>query len=288
MKIKKKEKRKTSRFQSIVSGILIVVLGLVVLNYPSISDAWNTMLSDRLVSIYQDDSSKTEQDMLMREFEKARQYNDEKLVNSPMDPFSSLVPADSEYEKCLNISGNGIMGYLEIPTIHQRIVIYHGTLEEALRKGCGHVMGTSLPVGGKGSHCVIAGHRGMPNAKLFTDLDQMESGDIFYLFILNQTLAYEVDQIKVVLPDDIDDLQIIGDKDLVTLVTCTPYGVNTHRLLIRGHRVKYVSKTETTTIADTLKSWQIKLILAVITLVIVVFVKRYVDRRKRNMISTED
>ena len=144
------------------------------------------------------------------------------------------------YDQLLDPDGMGIMGYLEIPKIHITLAIYHGIGKQALENGCGHVEGTSLPIGGKGCHAVLAAHRGLPDAKLFTDLDRMEEGDEFYLHILDQILAYQVDRIRVVRPSEIGGLRIREGRDLVTLLTCTPYGVNTHRLLVRGHRVKYV------------------------------------------------
>lgn len=142
-----------------------------------------------------------------------------------------------EYESMLNVSGNGIMGYVEIPSIKVSLPIYHGVDEGILQVAIGHIEGSSLPVGGKGSHCVISGHRGLPSAKLFTDLDQLAEGDIFMLRVLDETLTYEVDQILIVEPDDMSALEFDGEKDYCTLVTCTPYGINSHRLLVRGHRI---------------------------------------------------
>ena len=141
------------------------------------------------------------------------------------------------YEKLLNVSGDGIMAYIEIPKIGCRLPIYHGTKESALQIAAGHLEWSSLPVGGESAHCVISGHRGLPRAKLFTDLDKMEEGDQFFITVLNKRLTYEVDQIQVVEPEEVEDLAIEKGKDYVTLVTCTPYAINTHRLLVRGHRI---------------------------------------------------
>ena len=143
-----------------------------------------------------------------------------------------------EYEKILTINESGILGYIDIPKINITLPIYHGTDEEILQTAIGHIAGTSLPVGGKSSHCVVSGHRGLPSARLFTDLDKMVEGDTFTLTVLNRTITYEVDQIRIVEPNDLSDLQIEKGKDLCTLVTCTPYGINTHRMLVRGHRTE--------------------------------------------------
>lgn len=152
-----------------------------------------------------------------------------------------------EYEAQLNVAGNGIMGYIEIPGIKCSLPIYHGTDEAVLQIAVGHIPGSSLPVGGERSHCVLSGHRGLPSAKLFTDLDQMEEGDLFMLHVLDETLTYEVDQITVVLPEEVNDLELVEGEDYCTLVTCTPYGINTHRLLVRGRRTEnlYEGQPET-------------------------------------------
>jgi len=167
----------------------------------------------------------------------AEKYNEQIKQESVPDAFSVRDgEKDSTYESLLNLNGDGMMGYVEIPVIDVKIPIYHYTTDESLEKGAGHLFGSSLPVGGESTHAILSAHRGLPSAKLFTDLNLVEEGDIFYLHILNQTLAYEVDQIQTVLPDQTESLAIEEGKDYVTLVTCTPYAVNTHRLLVRGHR----------------------------------------------------
>lgn len=171
----------------------------------------------------------------------ARKYNKSLLKKS--DHWKLSKKGKKKYESLLDVSGTGIMGYIEVPKIDCSLPIYHGTDEGALQIAIGHLEGSSLPVGGKSTHCVLSGHRGLPSARLFTDLDQMEEGDVFVLNVLGRKLAYEVDQIKVVLPDEMSDLEIVQGKDLCTLVTCTPYGINTHRLLVRGHRTKYIEET---------------------------------------------
>ncbi|MCM1544992.1 MAG: class C sortase [Ruminococcus sp.] len=155
-----------------------------------------------------------------------------------------------EYESMLNVGGNGIMGYVEIPTIDVSLPIYHGTAESVLQIAVGHLEWTSLPVGGEGTHCVISGHRGLPSAKLFTNLDKLGNGDLFMLTVLNETLTYEVNQILIVKPDEVEELEIEKGKDYCTLVTCTPYGINTHRLLVRGHRIKTPSDIKINVSAD--------------------------------------
>ena len=170
-------------------------------------------------------------------WEAAQAYN-KKLLAKSGDRFVLTDEEKEAYNKVLDVTGTGIMGYVNIPRIAVSLPIYHGTDPAVLEIAVGHIEGSSLPVGGKGTHCVISGHRGLPSAKLFTDIDRLKEGDTFQLQVLNRTLTYEVDQIRVVLPDQLEDLAIDPDKDYCTLVTCTPYGVNTHRLLVRGHRIR--------------------------------------------------
>ena len=179
------------------------------------------------------------------EYERALAYNSRHTANVLADPYSEHSgggngETQSEYDALLDPMGNGMMGVLSIPKIHQRLCIYHGTGESTLLRGIGHLEGSSLPVGGEGSHSVLTGHRGLASATLLTDLDQMEEGDRFYIHILGQDLAYEVDQIVTVLPHEISELDIVPGEDYVTLVTCTPYAVNSHRLFVRGHRTEYL------------------------------------------------
>lgn len=238
----KKKKRK-----KYIGFALLFLLGLSILLYPTFSDAWNQYRNAKLINTYEtavNDLPDKDYDRLWKE---AKKYNREHTVNTFVDAFDEkgdYILSDS-YKKILDPDGEGLMGSIEIPKIQARIAIYHGISDDVLEKGAGHVEGTSLPVGGKSTHAVLAAHRGLPSAKLFTDLDQMEIGDNFFLHILGKTLAYKVDQIKTVLPSATEDLEIIKGEDHVTLLTCTPYGVNTHRLLVRGTRTKYVEdKTE--------------------------------------------
>ena len=215
--------------------LLILLAGLSLLLYPTISDYWNSFHQTRAIASY----IKAVDDLDQKDYEKiwneAKQYNQALSLTGIQMPLSKSK--EKEYEKLLNVSGNGIMGYIEIPKIKVSLPVYHGVDDAVLQIATGHLAGTSLPVGGKSSHCVISGHRGLPSARLFTDLDKMDKGDVFMIHVLNKTLTYEVDQIRIVLPDNLSDLRIEDGKDLCTLVTCTPYGVNTHRLLVRGHRI---------------------------------------------------
>lgn len=215
--------------------VIILFIGIGIMLYPTFSDWWNQQHQTRAIAGYveatKDLSAEKKQEML----EEAEEYN-KTLVGKSLN-FNLSDEEKKEYEKILDVTGTGIMGYVSIPKINVSLPIYHGTDEATLQIAIGHVAGTSLPVGGESTHCVISGHTGLPSAKLFTDIDQLEVGDHFTLEVLDQTLTYEVDEINVVLPDELDDLEIEEGKDLCTLVTCTPYGINTHRLLVRGHRV---------------------------------------------------
>lgn len=218
--------------------VVVFVAGLSFLLYPTVSNLWNQAHQSRAIATYTEQVEKLDDSSNKEMLTAARKYNKELLKKA--DHWKLSKKDKKKYESLLDVSGTGIMGYIEIPKIACSLPVYHGTDEGALQIAIGHLEGSSLPVGGKSSHCVLSGHRGLPSARLFTDLDQMEEGDTFILNILGHKLAYEVDQIKVVLPEEMSDLEIQEGKDLCTLVTCTPYGINTHRLLVRGHRVKYV------------------------------------------------
>ena len=220
---------------------LIFLAGLGFLLYPTVSNLWNRAHQSRAIATYTKQVEKLDDSQNKEMLKAARKYNKSLLKKS--DHWKLSKKDKKKYESPLDVSGTGIMGYIEVPKIDCSLPIYHGTDEGALQIAIGHLEGSSLPVGGKSTHCVLSGHRGLPSARLFTDLDQMEEGDVFVLNVLGRKLAYEVDQIKVVLPDEMSDLEIVQGKDLCTLVTCTPYGINTHRLLVRGHRTKYIEET---------------------------------------------
>ncbi|MGN0332735.1 MAG: class C sortase [Lachnospiraceae bacterium] len=224
--------------KSTIILIFVLLIGISLLLYPSISDYWNSFHQSRAIATYME----AVEDMTEEEYEQMRKTAEEynaKLLNKA-DRWRLSEEEEKEYKNILNVGGTGIMGYIEIPKIRTQLPIYHGIDESILQIAVGHLEGSSLPVGGESTHCVISGHRGLPSAKLFTDLDQLVEGDIFYLQILDETLAYEVDRILIVEPDDISALEIEEGRDYCTLVTCTPYGVNTHRLLVRGHRTTYM------------------------------------------------
>lgn len=209
--------------------------GLSLLLYPTVSDYWNSLHASKAVAAYDQEVRQLDQGRYDALLDAAREYN-----RTLLDRSSGYYLTDDQkarYDSLLNVDGGGIMGYIEIPTIKLSLPIYHGTEEDVLQIAVGHLDWSSLPVGGESTHCVLSGHRGLPSAKLFTNLDQLVEGDAFVIRTLDEVLTYEVDQILIVEPDDVSALSIEEGKDLCTLVTCTPYGVNSHRLLVRGHRV---------------------------------------------------
>lgn len=214
----------------------IFIIGLSLLLYPTVSDYWNSFHQTRAIAAYTDEVENLDDESYEKMLEEAHAYNNT-LTNSN-NRFILTEEEEETYESLLDITGTGIMGYIEIPSIRCSLPIYHGTDDAVLQIAAGHVPGSSLPVGGENTHCVLSGHRGLPSAKLFTDLDELTVGDIFVLHVLDEVLTYEVDQIHIVEPEDLDLLGIEEGQDLCTLVTCTPYGINTHRLLVRGHRIE--------------------------------------------------
>lgn len=270
---------------------LVFLAGAGVFLYPTVSDMWNQYRNVRLVSRYDEavtDLSDNEYEKLWNE---AKEYNAEHPVNSIADAFGEKddYVLTQPYDQVLDPNGEGLMGSIEIPKINAKLAIYHGLSKTVLEKGVGHVEGTSLPVGGKSTHAVLAAHRGLPSAKLFTDLDQMKKGDIFILHILGKNLAYKVDQIRTVLPEETGELDIVEGEDHVTLVTCTPYGVNTHRLLVRGIRTKYAEGEirNDKTISQRLAVTDPRKVLAggfavLIVLILLIYLSvRYRDKKRR-------
>lgn len=216
--------------------VLILFIGLSLLLYPSVSDYWNSFRASRAVTDYLDVLTNTDDDTFDQLLQKAKAYNAE--LQNKTQTFHLNDEELNAYYSMLDITGTGMMGYVDIPSIDVELPIYHGTGESVLQVAAGHLEWSSLPVGGEGTHAVLSGHRGLPSAKLFTNLDKLAVGDIFMLEILNETLTYEVDQVLIVEPQDVTELMITSEKDYCTLFTCTPYGINTHRLLVRGHRVE--------------------------------------------------
>ena len=235
-------KRKANHITTIIL-VLILLVGLSLLLYPSVSDYWNSFHATRVISAYAEDVANLDEAQYEEMWSAARAYN--RALAERSTNFALSDAQKEEYEKLLDISGVGIMGYLEIPELNMSLPIYHGTEESVLQIAAGHLEWSSLPVGGESSHCVISGHRGLPSAKLFTDLDKLQEGDVFVLRVLDEVLTYEVDQIRVVEPSQVSDLEIVEGSDLCTLVTCTPYGINTHRLLVRGHRIENIQESQT-------------------------------------------
>lgn len=221
--------------------LLVLVVAFAVLLYPTVSSYVNEKNGSKVVSNYDTESVRLSNAEKEKMLEDARAYNKEMLSNIDLiDPFSQGEKSlDARYESLLNIDGSGMMGYIRIPKIKVEIPIYHGTSESVLQAGVGHFWGTSLPVGGESTHTVLTGHRGLPTKTLFTNMDKLVKGDVFYIKVLDETLAYKVDQILTVLPEETDALSIVPGQDYATLVTCTPYAINTHRLLVRGHRIPY-------------------------------------------------
>ena len=216
--------------------ILILVAGLSLLLYPSVSDYWNSFTQTEVIVDYTKQIENLDEEKYDRILSEARAYN-EKLVGRT-NHYVLNEEQEAEYEKLLDVSGIGIMGYIEIPSINCTLPIYHGTEDSVLQIAVGHLEWSSLPVGGKSTHCVLSGHRGLPSAKLFTDLDKVIVGDIFVLRVLDEVFTYEVDSIIIVEPHETDSLLIEKEKDYCTLITCTPYAINTHRILVRGERVE--------------------------------------------------
>ena len=216
--------------------IFIFIIGLSLLLYPSFADWWNSLHQSRAIASYSEEVANMDDDRYDEIWNAAWEYN-----RSLTERHNSFLLSDeqrAEYESLLNVGGTGVMGYIEVPAIDVTLPVYHGTDESVLQVAIGHLDWTSLPVGGEGSHCVVSGHRGLPSARLFTDLDKVEIGDLILFRILDEVLTYEVDQILIVEPHETDDLLIQPGMDLCTLVTCTPYGINSHRMLVRGHRVE--------------------------------------------------
>lgn len=236
----KSNKKRKMTIKDIIR-LLVLVVAFAVLLYPTVSSYVNEKNGSKVVSNYDAESVRLSNAEKEQMLEDARAYNKEMLSNIDLiDPFSQgETSVDARYESLLNMDGSGMMGYIRIPKIKVEIPIYHGTSESVLQAGVGHFWGTSLPVGGESTHTVLTGHRGLPTKTLFTNMDKLVKGDVFYIKVLDETLAYKVDQILTVLPEETEALSIVPGQDYATLVTCTPYAINTHRLLVRGHRIPY-------------------------------------------------
>lgn len=244
MEKKNKKNKLKRRLKNFLLTILFLI-GMGITFYPVVSKTWNQYRDSRLISDYEEAVRTIPEDKYESILREAREYNEQHLSNNIVDAFNQDIGdyiLTHPYDTLLNPTGNMIMGSVEIPKINVSLPIYHGIGSDVLEKGIGHIEGTSLPIGGANTHTVLAGHRGLPGRQLLTDLDQVDLNDFLYLKILNETLAYKVDQVTVVEPHETKGLAIETGQDLVTIVTCTPYGVNSHRLLVRGHRIPYVEQ----------------------------------------------
>lgn len=233
----KKKKKKRVSFSTIIL-VLILLAGVAVFLYPTVSDWWNSMHATKAIANYVSAVEEMPKEEKAKILKTAKRYNDSRPngVN-----FNLSEKELAEYNKILDITGTGIMGYIQIPSIGVDLPIYHTVDEGILQIAVGHIPGSSLPVGGKRTHAVLSGHRGLPSAKLFSDLDKLKEGDIFTVTVLDRVVTYQADQIRIVLPEETDELAIVDGKDYCTLSTCTPYGINTHRILLRGHRIKNIN-----------------------------------------------
>lgn len=282
------------RLPSILVGLLFLV-GLGIMIYPTVSNQWNTYRQNKLISNYEKIVDDMSDEDFSQEWQNAQAFNETISGNNVFaDVFGekSKDSENSEYNRVLNMNNDGIMGYISIPEINIKLAIYHGTSDDVLQMGVGHINGSKLPIGGESTHCVLAAHRGLPSAELFTDIDQLQTGDKFYLHILDKVLAYEVDQIlSMVDKDDHQTLQnalsIIEGQDYVSLFTCTPYGVNSHRLIVRGHRVEYngeedVKQSVGDRMLESIKNYyMLILVLGLSITILVIIIMRYVFNKKK-------
>ena len=230
---------------------LLLISGVAMLIYPTIGDYWNSFRASKAITSYSEQVSEMKEAEYENMLREAQKYN--QWLKTRDNEYALSEEEKLQYEETLDVSGTGIMGYVEIPSIDCSLPIYHGTEESVLQIAIGHIEWTSFPIGGAGTHCVISGHRGLKSAKLFTDLDRMTEGDLFIIRTLDEVLTYEVDRISIVLPHQTEELKIEEDKDYCTLMTCTPYGVNTHRLLVRGRRIENIDAREIYVTADAIQ-----------------------------------
>lgn len=234
-------KKKINRLTTFIL-ILIFLAGLSLLLYPTVSDYWNSYTQSKTIASYVQNLNNIDTEKYDSIIKEAQKYN--ASLKNRVNSYLLSDQQQKEYTELLDITGDGVMGYVDIPSVDITLPIYHGTSEKVLQTTVGHLEWTSLPVGGDDTHCVISGHRGLPSAKLFTDLDKLSEGDVFMLRVLDEVLTYQVDQIRIVEPTDTNDLKLVSGEDLCTLFTCTPYGVNSHRLLVRGHRIENIEQSQ--------------------------------------------
>ena len=277
-----KKSRKKGKIINIIL-VLMLLAGVVVVLYPTVSNWWKSLYATRAIASYVNAVEDLSDDEKAEMLEAARRYNE----SLPLGVRFTLSPEEyAVYERLLNVSGTGIMGFIQIPTIGVNLPVFHTVEDTVLQDAVGHIQGTSLPIGGETTHSVLSGHRGLPSARLLTDLDKVVEGDIFTVTVLDRTVTYLVDQILVVLPEETEALAIEKGEDYCTLVTCTPYGVNSHRLLVRGHRVENIYETEEVTQeALRLPSYLMFLAVGVPILFIALVIALLVFRKKKNQIE---
>lgn len=261
-------KKKNGRFTTVIL-VIVLIAGLSLLLYPTVSNYWNSLHQTRAIATYSESVAAISDEEYARLWNSARNFN--YRIPNRSNVYLMDEKEQEEYKSLLNVDGSGVMGYVEIPEIDVILPIYHGTSESVLQVAVGHLEWTSLPTGGTGTHCVLSGHRGLPSAKLFTNLDKLETGDTFTLNILDDVLTYEVDQILIVLPSETSALQIVENEDYCTLVTCTPYGINTHRLLVRGHRIETEEKAAALRVTSEALQIDTKLVALTVALPILLF-----------------
>ena len=276
-----RKQRKTDRLTTVIL-VLILIAGVCLLLYPSVSDYWNSFHQTRAIATYAEEVAGLDEDRYEAVWQAAKEYNAALLQRE--NHFILTDGQKADYEQQLDVSGVGVMGYVEIPSIKCSLPIYHGTDEAVLQIAVGHLEWSSLPTGGESTHCVLSGHRGLPSAILFTDLDKLETGDVFMLRVLDEVLTYEVDQILIVEPQETQALQIVEGEDYCTLVTCTPYGVNTHRLLVRGHRIENLA--DSASVRVTADAVQIEPLLVApvvaIPMLLILLIVLLIPRKPRN------
>ena len=268
--------------------VLMLFIGVCGLLYPSVSQYWNSKTQTRAVENYRDILDSLKPEDYEEFFEEAKNYNSAlSELSFPLVEYKKL----QGYNDILNVGSSGIMGYISIQKLGVELPLYHGISAEVLNKACGHIEGTSLPIGGENTHAVLSAHRGLPHAKLFTELDKMEIGDTFTITVLNRTVTYQVDQIKVVLPNETNDIQIVDGEDLCTLLTCTPYGINSHRLLVRGTRIE----NATPVLHVTSNAYRIDSLVAtpvvaapILLILLIVLMIKYRDKGSKPLISKEE
>ena len=273
----------------VIVSIIMFLLGSLIFFYPTISNYIANKEFQGAIKTYNNKVKKISEEDLSEELNKAIKYNNElngTEIHDPFEPGSGYIVPDN-YEEVLNISGDGIMGYIQIPKISLKLPIYHTSSEKVLEKGIGHLETTALPIGGEGNNPILTGHRGLPQAELFTRLDEIKKGNIIYIHVLNKHLSYEVDTIKVIKPENVGTLRAVKEKDMITLITCTPYGINTHRLIVQGKRVPYVPIKEkndsgvgTVKLTESFKSRVYGIIAGIIILIVLLFILK--KRKNRN------